>query len=201
MTTAKAIEESHPAFALLPQIGALPITQIVGMMHALAVAPSALEGDKWLAVALPNGTKGVAEQAGRDIVDALKTTMTNVVEHVKRDEILAPDTADTAGCEMFARGYLLGAGLDPAWRKDAAAWEMVGWAALLTGGAGDLPPEMLAKIGGTMEPLLAQAREDMPYWIAEARKRFASPNAKKSVGRNDPCPCGSGKKFKKCCMT
>ena len=22
----------------------------------------------------------------------------------------------------------------------------------------------------------------------------------KKVGRNDPCPCGSGKKFKKCCM-
>ncbi len=21
------------------------------------------------------------------------------------------------------------------------------------------------------------------------------------VGRNDPCPCGSGKKFKKCCET
>jgi uncharacterized protein YecA (UPF0149 family) len=21
------------------------------------------------------------------------------------------------------------------------------------------------------------------------------------VGRNEPCPCGSGKKFKKCCMT
>ena len=20
------------------------------------------------------------------------------------------------------------------------------------------------------------------------------------IGRNDPCPCGSGKKFKKCCM-
>lgn len=24
---------------------------------------------------------------------------------------------------------------------------------------------------------------------------------KKQVGRNDPCPCGSGKKFKKCCMS
>jgi hypothetical protein len=22
----------------------------------------------------------------------------------------------------------------------------------------------------------------------------------KSVGRNDPCPCGSGKKYKKCCL-
>jgi len=21
-----------------------------------------------------------------------------------------------------------------------------------------------------------------------------------AVGRNDPCPCGSGKKYKKCCM-
>ncbi len=24
-------------------------------------------------------------------------------------------------------------------------------------------------------------------------------NVKKKVGRNDPCPCGSNKKFKKCC--
>ena len=23
--------------------------------------------------------------------------------------------------------------------------------------------------------------------------------ANKKVGRNDPCPCGSGKKYKKCC--
>ncbi|MDG2285973.1 MAG: SEC-C metal-binding domain-containing protein [Alphaproteobacteria bacterium] len=23
---------------------------------------------------------------------------------------------------------------------------------------------------------------------------------KQKVGRNDPCPCGSGKKFKKCCI-
>ena len=26
------------------------------------------------------------------------------------------------------------------------------------------------------------------------------PTARKSVGRNDPCPCGSGKKYKKCCL-
>ena len=24
-------------------------------------------------------------------------------------------------------------------------------------------------------------------------------NKKKKIGRNDPCPCGSGKKYKKCC--
>jgi len=27
-----------------------------------------------------------------------------------------------------------------------------------------------------------------------------SPPARRKVGRNDPCPCGSGKKFKKCCL-
>jgi len=30
-------------------------------------------------------------------------------------------------------------------------------------------------------------------------KRYV-PQAQKKVGRNDPCPCGSKKKYKKCCM-
>ncbi|KQP31262.1 zinc chelation protein SecC [Methylobacterium sp. Leaf104] len=36
-------------------------------------------------------------------------------------------------------------------------------------------------------------------WTAEG---FGQPvrNPLKHVGRNDPCPCGSGKKFKKCCL-
>lgn len=27
----------------------------------------------------------------------------------------------------------------------------------------------------------------------------STPITSQKVGRNDPCPCGSGKKFKKCC--
>lgn len=34
--------------------------------------------------------------------------------------------------------------------------------------------------------------------IASVRLTFPS-NIKADIGRNDPCPCGSGKKFKKCC--
>jgi uncharacterized protein YchJ len=31
--------------------------------------------------------------------------------------------------------------------------------------------------------------------------KFGDSNAtKKKIGRNDPCPCGSGKKYKKCCL-
>lgn len=38
--------------------------------------------------------------------------------------------------------------------------------------------------------------------ISSARKEGASPIIKtdKKIGRNDPCPCGSGKKYKKCCL-
>ena len=38
------------------------------------------------------------------------------------------------------------------------------------------------------------------YLDASAGKpaTFARPAAK--IGRNDPCPCGSGKKYKKCCF-
>ena len=32
------------------------------------------------------------------------------------------------------------------------------------------------------------------------KKREPVRNVGKKVGRNDPCPCGSGKKFKACCM-
>ena len=35
---------------------------------------------------------------------------------------------------------------------------------------------------------------------AAAVNRMAMPHAPSpTVGRNDPCPCGSGKKYKKCC--
>jgi hypothetical protein len=32
-----------------------------------------------------------------------------------------------------------------------------------------------------------------------ARRPAGAANPSKKVGRNDPCPCGSGKKYKKCC--
>jgi uncharacterized protein YecA (UPF0149 family) len=30
--------------------------------------------------------------------------------------------------------------------------------------------------------------------------RYELPAPAPEIGRNDPCPCGSGKKYKKCCM-
>jgi uncharacterized protein YecA (UPF0149 family) len=35
--------------------------------------------------------------------------------------------------------------------------------------------------------------------VAAARPAGSYTNVRKDVGRNEPCPCGRGKKFKNCC--
>jgi len=38
---------------------------------------------------------------------------------------------------------------------------------------------------------------EMEEWLEDFKR--ANPAQRKKVGRNDPCPCGSGKKYKHCC--
>jgi hypothetical protein len=67
-----------------------------------------------------------------------------------------------------------------------------------------------ALFGDTIEELSGwycfteQYREDQERWRRQAEANRARSqrleNPFKGVGRNDPCPCGSGKKFKKCCL-
>lgn len=45
------------------------------------------------------------------------------------------------------------------------------------------------------------ARSELPAEPAAQRvEAIAQLTSSKHVGRNDPCPCGSGKKYKKCCL-
>ena len=46
------------------------------------------------------------------------------------------------------------------------------------------------------EELLSQERRKELYW---EQKKSGTIVKEKKIGRNDPCPCGSGKKYKKCC--
>jgi uncharacterized protein YchJ len=44
---------------------------------------------------------------------------------------------------------------------------------------------------------LDRMRQDAREWLA---LHGPARNANRNVGRNDPCPCGSGEKYKKCCL-
>jgi hypothetical protein len=56
----------------------------------------------------------------------------------------------------------------------------------------------LEKLTGKKAADVAKARPPLPPTPRLTLPR--KPEARKKVGRNDPCPCGSGKKFKNCCM-
>jgi SWIM/SEC-C metal-binding protein len=50
--------------------------------------------------------------------------------------------------------------------------------------------------------LIVGVEPDKPEDVSDAERALSPPEpvrALPKVGRNDPCSCGSGKKFKKCC--
>jgi len=81
-------------------------------------------------------------------------------------------------------------------------------------GAAERLPEMLQKLGRESEyesivrryPRPSPRRsglleEDSTQHLGDSTEQVPPPSiGSAKVGRNDPCPCGSGKKYKKCCL-
>lgn len=74
-----------------------------------------------------------------------------------------------------------------------------------SGGAGIAPAGSLGRVNTTGVPAGAGSRAfesaDSTYQAAQAAARTVTAPRRvgPKIGRNDPCPCGSGKKYKKCC--
>lgn len=66
---------------------------------------------------------------------------------------------------------------------------------LLQGG----DPEVIARHAGITKEELFQMRDDLLAQAERERAKAVAPPPGK-VGRNEPCPCGSGKKYKRCCL-
>ncbi len=60
--------------------------------------------------------------------------------------------------------------------------------------------EELSRWYGLSDDALADRERRLQEAEAQLAESEPYRNPFKGVGRNDPCPCGSGKKFKKCCL-
>jgi len=60
----------------------------------------------------------------------------------------------------------------------------------------------LQEIRNMQQTITPNVREIHAYWLARRANQAPAPikHTEPKVGRNDPCPCGSGKKYKKCCL-
>ncbi|MCO1603156.1 SEC-C metal-binding domain-containing protein [Desulfosporosinus nitroreducens] len=59
---------------------------------------------------------------------------------------------------------------------------------------GHTPNELFQEERKYLKPLPAE-----PFKISQQNSKVIDLQTRTKVGRNDPCPCGSGKKYKKCC--
>jgi preprotein translocase subunit SecA len=65
--------------------------------------------------------------------------------------------------------------------------------------SGDGEPQHLPSVAREIERKQARQQRDLQYQTGAAQAEAPKPvRAAAKVGRNDPCPCGSGKKYKKC---
>ena len=60
-------------------------------------------------------------------------------------------------------------------------------------------PDVIARKAGTTKAHLLRIRDDLLAHIERERARATDAPPRK-IGRNAPCPCGSGKKYKHCCL-
>jgi len=61
-------------------------------------------------------------------------------------------------------------------------------------------PDVIARKAGISRQNLFRIRDDLLAQVEHERVKAKDMPSKK-VGRNEPCPCGSGKKYKHCCLT
>jgi uncharacterized protein len=181
---------------------------VLGLVHAVALAPSLMPPSAWLPEVLPNGP-GEDAQA---LVSLLLRLYNEVLDALNDGHAILPEEDDVTACEAFAAGYAVGAARDPAWIGDDDRWTFAAPFAHLAGRLDLVPAPMLAKLEAMDDPKLL-TRQNLGAIVKSTHESFrklrqaalpkAPPPARVSaarVGRNEPCPCGSGKKYKKCCI-
>ena len=195
----------------------LPLDAIQGLLCAVVSAPSTVMPSRWLPAVLGEEHQFSTLKEAREITALLMALHNDVARQLNEGDgfdfiFYGGDGEDHDSIALWCEGYLMGVELaEPGWDQDTDPddlEEMLFPFYMLSGRWKELleadgePPMDPAQ----EEKILAELRESLAdevlanrrYWfergIPEPVRR-ATPK----VGRNDPCPCGSGKKFKSCC--
>jgi len=104
--------------------------------------------------------------------------------------------------DEWCDGYIRGMRLDrEGWSAAEGIDELLGTMLLFTSGEGwkKLKRMTLDEVERMQDVIAPAVRRMHAYWLEQSSNDRTIRRDSPKVGRNDPCPCGSGKKFKKCC--
>ena len=203
--------------------GALTLEGVDGLFCALIASPALVMPHEYLPVIL-GGTLGegglLGDLAGVQEMMGLLMRLWNAIAHDFEHETIHVAHRDEPGEDgvpgrAWARGYLRGIRLAPAgWSRifQDDNEQLVRFIPIVAGEADPAwPKEPLTekKANAMLKDIFTGAARAYQYFkedrleYAQAAARRAPPEpyerAAPKVGRNDPCLCGSGKKYKRCC--
>ena len=195
---------------------AMPLDMLQGLLCAVGSAPDLIPPSSWLSVALgDNPAYETAEQA-KEILDLVMRFYGQTVQELDDGRgstlYVFPDEEGEDDLATWCEGYLEGVVLSETdWyeRGEPEEVEELLFPFMLLSGrireaaeeAGDSVPsleeerEMQREAAGSMGDSVMAIYS---YWLDKRISHAPIRRDGPKVGRNDPCPCGSGKKYKSC---
>jgi len=204
----------------------MDVSELHGFLTALVTGPSTVLPSEWLPVVWsePEGPVFESEQDAARIIGLIFRLLNSIAATLEESPekflpVLYEEKNEEGKPELNAKGWCQGFLMGPRLREKD--WEplledrecgilLVPILALESKEAmeellaGSDEPKLTREEFLAMIPLSVAALQE--YWRGRRTSRggglkvnVSRPGRRARIGRNDPCPCGSGKKYKKCC--
>ncbi|MFN4342034.1 MAG: UPF0149 family protein [Azonexus sp.] len=204
----------HPAF----QGDAMRLDEVQAVICAVVSGPEPVPPSVWLPEVLGPGMQS-ADPVVAETIELLMRLNNDIAGALLADETVSPilypvdESCEEYDFEAWADSYIFGAGLGGDWYELAGKHaddlsELLEPMFLLNG----MLKEDAEKTGerwfspAEEARLVADIQDNLPLIVQTLYNFWRNKRAggtvlrsEEKVGRNDPCPCGSGKKFKQCC--
>ena len=195
------------------------LDEIQGMLCAIVSGPVPVAPSVWLPEALGKGLESGNDPAVLETLELLMRFNNDLAAALLADETIAPvlypldENCETYDYLAWADTYVFGAGLGGDWFELAGKHaedlsELLEPMFMLNG----MLKEDAEKSGerwfspAEEARLVADIQENLPLIVQSLYNFWRNKRSGNTVkrddpksGRNDPCPCGSGRKFKQCC--
>ena len=201
---------------------AMTLDTLDGYLHAIAIGPQTIMPSQWLPKIWGEDS---AIMPPMDSLDQLNHIVGLVMRHFNsiingfglKPPFVAPywdtyeyDIGEFEEADGWAHGFTVGVALNrAAWQPLFDSLQGQQWyrpIGLLGEESFSADQGELTQTPAQREQLAQQIEDSLvnihAFWLPlrEAiHERETSQRLRTKVGRNEPCPCGSGKKFKKCC--
>jgi uncharacterized protein len=191
---------------------AMPLDAMQGLFFALASAPDPVLPSQWMPVALGENPQYESNDQARQACELVMRFYNQCISTAATGNFaLLLYQREGGGDDLatWCAGYLEGVDLAaPSWYETGDPDEVDELLFPFIVLAGELPEkekrrfrpaewrDLVKSCEGAIGDAIVEVRE---YWKALRNPPQTVRRETPKTGRNDPCPCGSGKKFKQCC--